>query len=141
MAKFKAGDRVVCENPGSWTMLKVGTIYTVHEVWNRGSREECIKLAELMASHPGHLRYASAFRLADPEPAAFDLLAAMTGKPLKFRSGCEVKFVAYVPDAKPHCQLVLLNPATGNVVTRYANGKSSEEPYSEPGDILNAGAA
>jgi hypothetical protein len=68
--------------------------------------------------------------------ATFSLLAAMTGKPLKFRSGCDVKFVAYVADAKPHCQLILLNPATGNVVTRYANGKSSEEPYSEPGDII-----
>ncbi len=68
----------------------------------------------------------------------FDLLAAMTGLPLKFRSGCAVRFVAYVLDAKPHCQLVLLNPATGNVVTRYANGKSSEEPYDEPGDILLA---
>lgn len=68
----------------------------------------------------------------------FDLLAVMTGVPLKFRSGCAVEFVAYVPKAKPHCQLVLLNPATGNVVTRYANGKGSEEPYDEPGDILLA---
>ncbi|QIK20207.1 hypothetical protein G7968_07655 [Ralstonia solanacearum] len=69
---------------------------------------------------------------------SLDLLAAMTGKPLKFRSGCAVEFVAYAPKAKPHCQLVLLNPATGNVVTRYANGKGSEEPYDEPGDILLA---
>lgn len=72
--------------------------------------------------------------LSQPEP--FDLLAAMTGKPLRFRSGCDVRFVAYIPDAKPHCQLVLLNPQTGNVVTRYANGKSSTEPYAEPGDIF-----
>lgn len=72
------------------------------------------------------------------EEPAFDLLAAMTGKPLRFRSGCDVRFVAYIPDAKPHCQLVLLNPATGNVVTRYANGKGSTEPYDEPGDILIA---
>ncbi|MGA4005331.1 hypothetical protein ACI2US_03055 [Ralstonia nicotianae] len=81
----------------------------------------------------------SLFRLVQGAPApSLDLLAAMTGKPLKFRSGCAVKFVAYVPKAKPHCQLVLLNPATGNVVTRYANGKGSEEPYDEPGDILLA---
>ncbi|WP_247537469.1 hypothetical protein [Ralstonia pseudosolanacearum] len=70
--------------------------------------------------------------------AKFDLLEAMLGHPLKFRSGCTVQFVAFVKAAKPHCQLVLLNPATGNVVTRYANGKGSEEPYDEPGDILLA---
>ncbi|QQV58365.1 hypothetical protein JK151_20640 (plasmid) [Ralstonia syzygii subsp. celebesensis] len=70
--------------------------------------------------------------------SSLDLRAAMTGKPLKFRSGCAVKFVAFVPEAKPHCQLVLLNPATGNVVLRYINGKGSEEPYDEPGDILLA---
>ncbi|QMV32570.1 hypothetical protein KMB83_gp50 [Ralstonia phage Anchaing] len=80
----------------------------------------------------------SRFRVVTPPAPSLDLLAALTGKPLKFRSGCPVKFVAYVPEAKPHCQLVLLNPATGNVVTRYANGKSSEEPYDEPGDILVA---
>ncbi|MBD2919383.1 hypothetical protein C1V97_30305 [Burkholderia pseudomallei] len=71
----------------------------------------------------------------------FDLLSAMTGKPLKFRSGCDVKFIAYSPEAKPHCQLVLLNPSTGNIVTRYANGKGSTEPYDEPGDILVKEAA
>jgi hypothetical protein len=81
-------------------------------------------------------RYEVVAQVSAKEPA-FDLLAAMTGKPLKFRSGCAVKFVSYSPDAKPHCQLVLLNPSTGNIVTRYANGKSSEEPYNEPGDILN----
>ncbi|KVQ06875.1 hypothetical protein WK00_08960 [Burkholderia ubonensis] len=71
----------------------------------------------------------------------FDLLSAMTGKPLKFRSGCDVKFVAYSPEAKPHCQLVLLNPSTGNIVTRYANGKASDEPHNDPGDILLKEAA
>ncbi|KVR95905.1 hypothetical protein WK28_01885 [Burkholderia vietnamiensis] len=76
------------------------------------------------------------YELATELSDEFDLLAAITGTPLKFRSGCEVKFVAYVKDAKPHCQLVLLNPATGNVVTRYANGKSSTETHDEPGDIL-----
>lgn len=69
-------------------------------------------------------------------PAWCKFLAA--GGKLKFRSGCDVKFVAYVPDAKPHCQLVLLNPQTGNVVTRYANGKGTTEQYDEPGDILVA---
>ncbi|MHA6903300.1 hypothetical protein ACJBUE_20795 (plasmid) [Ralstonia syzygii subsp. celebesensis] len=79
------------------------------------------------------------FRLVQAAAASsLDLRAAMTGKPLKFRSGCAVKFVAFVPEAKPHCQLVLLNPATGNVVLRYINGKGSEEPYDEPGDILLA---
>ncbi|KGW51494.1 hypothetical protein Y049_515 [Burkholderia pseudomallei MSHR684] len=73
--------------------------------------------------------------------SAFDLLSAMTGKPLKFRSGCDVKFIAYSPEAKPHCQLVLLNPSTGNIVTRYANGKASDEPHNDPGDILLKGAA
>ncbi|OAI80554.1 hypothetical protein RSP799_07135 [Ralstonia solanacearum] len=77
--------------------------------------------------------------MVEPAPSpSLDLLDAMMGKPLKFRSGCAVTFVAFVKDAKPHCQLVLLNPATGNVVTRYANGKGSEEPYDEPGDILLA---
>ncbi|RQT68207.1 hypothetical protein DF045_27230 [Burkholderia cepacia] len=71
----------------------------------------------------------------------FDLLSAMAGKPLKFRSGCDVKFIAYSPEAKPHCQLVLLNPSTGNIVTRYANGKASDEPHNDPGDILVAEAA
>ncbi|EET06228.1 hypothetical protein BURPS1710A_1852 [Burkholderia pseudomallei 1710a] len=65
----------------------------------------------------------------------------MTGKPLKFRSGCAVKFIAYSPDAKPHCQLVLLNPSTGNIVTRYASGKASDEPHNDPGDILVKEAA
>ncbi|CAI8960291.1 hypothetical protein [Burkholderia ambifaria] len=73
--------------------------------------------------------------------SAFDLLAAITGTPLKFRSGCDVKFIAYSPDARPHCQLVLLNPSTGNIVTRYANGKASDEPHSDPGDILVKEAA
>jgi len=67
--------------------------------------------------------------------AAWSRFLARSGK-LKFRSGCAVTFVAYEPNAKPHCQLILLNPATGNIVTRYANGKSSDEPYAEPGDIL-----
>lgn len=58
------------------------------------------------------------------------------GGKLKFRSGCECKFVAYVPTAKSHCQLILINPATGNIVTRYANGKNSTEPFNDPGDIL-----
>jgi hypothetical protein len=74
---------------------------------------------------------------AAPNAPEFDLLAAMTGKPLKFRSGCPVKFVAYVAYAKPHCQLVLLS-ANGNVFYRYANGKTSEEQTNDPGDILNA---
>lgn len=88
----------------------------------------------------GHGRYRTGDEYELVSSPSLDLLAAMTGKPLKFRSGCAVRFVAYVPEAKPHCQLILLNPATGNVVTRYANGKGSEEPYDEPGDILLAGS-
>ncbi|KWO18401.1 hypothetical protein WM27_21010 [Burkholderia ubonensis] len=93
-----------------------------------------------MHSAPGHWRYASGYELVQA-PTEFDLLSAMTGKPLKFRSGCDVKFIAYSPEAKPHCQLVLLNPSTGNIVTRYANGKASDEPHNDPGDILVAEAA
>ncbi len=78
------------------------------------------------------------FELAGPRAAGFDIAVALAGHALKFRSGCPVKLVAYVPEAKPHCQLVLLNPATGNTVTRYANGKGSTEPYDEPGDIIVA---
>jgi hypothetical protein len=52
------------------------------------------------------------------------------------RSGCEVRFISFVPEAKPHCQLVLLNPHTGNIVTRFANGKPSTEPFDDPGDIV-----
>lgn len=78
------------------------------------------------------------FEVAGPQPAGFDLAVALAGHALKFRSGCAVKLIAYVPEAKPHCQLVLLNPATGNTVTRYANGKGSTEPYDEPGDIIVA---
>ncbi|WP_175722313.1 hypothetical protein [Burkholderia ambifaria] len=82
------------------------------------------------------------YELIEPEEEpSFDLLSAMTGKPLKFRSGCDVKFIAYSPEAKPHCQLVLLNPSTGNIVTRYANGKASDEPHNDPGDILVKEAA
>lgn len=69
-------------------------------------------------------------------PPDFSVEEAQRGFKMKFRSGCDVVFVAYVPSAKPHCQLVLLNPSTGNVVTRYANGKASTETVPEPGDIL-----
>lgn len=84
----------------------------------------------------GIFLYNKADKCAAPKPE-FDLARAKSGAALKFRSGCAVKFVAYVKEAKPHCQLVLLNPETGNVVTRYANGKSSTEPFAEPGDILS----
>lgn len=82
----------------------------------------------------------SLFKVVDAPaaPVEFDVTGAQRGRKLKFRSGCEVVFVAYVPSAKPHCQLVLLNPSTGNVVTRYPNGKASTETVPEPGDILFA---
>lgn len=81
----------------------------------------------------------SLFKVVKPQPKPeFELSKAQLGFPLKFRSGCPVKFIAYVPDAKPHCQLVLLNPGTGNIVTRYANGRADDEPqeHQNPGDIL-----
>jgi hypothetical protein len=131
--QFRAGDKVICVN-GGYGVVR-GRTYTVGI-----ARERTVNLVEAhnTANETGHYSV-TRFEIVQEQPKAteqFDLLGAMTGKALKFRSGCVVKFVAYVPDAKPHCQLVLLNPATGNVVTRYANGKSSEEPYSEPGDIL-----
>lgn len=74
---------------------------------------------------------------APPRPD-FTVAEAKAGAKLKFRSGCDVVFIAYVPDAKPHCRLVLLNPGTGNIVTRYENGRADDEPqaHQNPGDIL-----
>lgn len=126
--KFKVGDRVRCIEPVA--DFAHGQILTVAQV-----DDDFLGFKEEQDSTAGWCDHR--FELV-PAAASLDLLAAMTGKPLKFRSGCAVEFVAYVPKAKPHCQLVLLNPATGNVVTRCANGKSSEEPYDEPGDILLA---
>lgn len=79
------------------------------------------------------------FKMIEPAPKAdFTVAEAQRGYKLKFRSGCDVVFVAYVPSAKPHCRLVLLNPSTGNVVTRYENGRADDEPHehANPGDIL-----
>jgi hypothetical protein len=137
--RFNVGDKVrnVGDTPAAWNGDDgpvVGQVYTVDDVSTNGGY---IGLAEFRSKYPCHNRSAHKYELAgQADTVTFDLLGAMTGKKLRFRSGCEVRFVAYVPDAKPHCQLVLINPATGNIVTRYANGKSSEEPYSEPGDIL-----
>lgn len=81
----------------------------------------------------------SLFKLVKPQPKLeFSLAEAQAGAKLKFRSGCDVQFIAYVPGAKPHCQLVLLNPGTGNIVTRYATGRADDEPqeHANPGDIL-----
>ncbi|QVE65546.1 hypothetical protein [Ralstonia phage vB_RsoP_BMB50] len=80
---------------------------------------------------------------APPRPD-FTVAEAQRGAKLKFRSGCDVVFIAYVPSAKPHCRLVLLNPGTGNIVTRYENGRADDEPqaHANPGDILiNRGEA
>jgi hypothetical protein len=142
MAKFKAGDKVrnVSDTPKEWGGNDgpvVGEVYTVAKSWNGALGYDYLRLVEFEAAYSHHSRNVEKYELVEPE-TSFDLLSAMMGKPLKFRSGCTVKFVSYVPDAKPHCQLVLLNPSTGNVVTRYANGKSSTETYDEPGDILIA---
>ncbi len=129
---FKVGDKVRLNSAsGVREGITLGTTYTLTGVDAHGYLR--------FDDDDGFGRYRTQdeYELVQPTPS-LDLLAAMTGKPLKFRSGCAVEFVAYVPKAKPHCQLVLLNPATGNVVTRYANGKGSEEPYDEPGDILLA---
>lgn len=132
---FKNGDKVRSLSDGGWGVGQrrgpsVGEVYTIENV-----KGTYVQLREFMRTDPGHWRYASSYELV-PAPAEFDLLSAMTGKALKFRSGCDVRFIAYSTDAKPHCQLVLLNPSTGNIVTRYANGKASDEPHNDPGDIL-----
>jgi len=77
-------------------------------------------------------RYWSGYFEKIPDAMPPVLVSALLKKPLKFRSGCDVQFVAYCPEAKPHCQLVLLNPATG---------KGSDEPHNEPGDVLIKDAA
>lgn len=147
MSKFKLGARVRFHGKYSGA---------AGDVLNYPEDAECVGLEGVVEERTGcpRVRMDSGHILtgwsderyelvAGSKPATepvFDLLSALTGKPLKFRSGGEVKFVAYAPDAKPHCQLVLLSIATGNIVLRYANGKGSDEPYSEPGDILNAEA-
>ncbi|MDR5647621.1 hypothetical protein [Burkholderia cenocepacia] len=142
--KFKVGDRVLIarkvdrDDTGYWSpsMDKyVGTLGTIA----RSTPDSFGRYSvQADAGGPPFFYHPDALRLNGQE---FDLFAAMTGKPLKFRSGCDVKFIAYSPDARPHCQLVLLNPSTGNIVTRYANGKASDEPHSDPGDILVKEAA
>jgi len=141
MSKFKVGSTVRCVQPG--TRLTVGRDYVVIQP----PRGESDRIATFVVDDTGrrngwlHNRFELVEEAPDNQHVAKLLLACIEGKPLKFRSGCSVEFVAYAPKAKPHCQLVLLNPATGNVVTRYANGKSSEEPYAEPGDIMVKEAA
>jgi hypothetical protein len=137
---LKVGDKVRSLTDRGWGVgygrgPNVGEVYTIAE-----ANDRYVKLREFVHSDPGHWRYAKSYELVQT-PTEFDLLSAMTGKPLQFRSGCAVKFIAYSPEAKPHCQLVLLNPSTGNVVTRYANGKASDEPHNDPGDILVKEAA
>ncbi|WP_232490592.1 hypothetical protein [Burkholderia ubonensis] len=138
---FKNGDKVRSLTDGGWGAgklrgPKVGGVYTIEKV-----KGTYVQLREFMKSDPGHWRYVGSYAPVEDAKAEFDLLSAMTGKPLKFRSGCDVKFIAYSLEAKPHCQLVLLNPSTGNIVTRYANGKASDEPHNDPGDILVKEAA
>jgi hypothetical protein len=127
MPKFKFGDSVRLDNQDAYGGEWAGDM-TVQEVYICGTITVKHPTSGIGAFDPDEL--------IERKETGFDLFVAMLGKPIKFRSGCAVTFVAYVPDAKPHCQLVLLNPSTGNVVTRYANGKSSTETYDEPGDIL-----
>lgn len=86
----------------------------------------------------GTFRFDLAERAEAPPRPDFTVAEAQRGAKLKFRSGCDVVFIAYVPSAKPHCRLVLLNPGTGNIVTRYENGRADDEPqaHQNPGDIL-----
>lgn len=134
---FKKGDVLRCVSPGTYAMTE-GSSYVARDDAKLIGLDMHVNVED--DNGRPIAPFACRFKLAQtmPDNVQFDLLAAVTGKPLKFRSGCAVKFVAYVPDAKPHCQLVLLNVATGNVVLRYASGKGSDEPYNEPGDILNA---
>ncbi|MET3214292.1 UNVERIFIED_ORG: hypothetical protein ABIC48_002036 [Burkholderia territorii] len=143
---LKVGDKVrnVRDGRSNWFTRGFKRIPAVGDVCTVVYVSKCgryIALAEYLADAPEHKRNAHSYEKITAEHTGFDLLAAMTGKPLKFRSGCDVKFIAYSPEAKPHCQLVLLNPSTGNIVTRYANGKASDEPHNDPGDILVKEAA
>lgn len=133
MTTFKVGDKVRALK--SAADIKEGNTYVVDGDQESNAFPGHLAVVDDVGEQNALLKKEDFVLLQNEEPA-FDLLEALLGAPLKFRSGCDVTFVAYVKDAKPHCQLVLLNPATGNVVTRYANGKSSTETYGEPGDIL-----
>ncbi|WP_232078732.1 hypothetical protein [Burkholderia multivorans] len=133
MTTFKKGDRV--RALVSAMDITKGREYTV-----AGMSGRWVGVVDNVGSE-NYLLSTSEWEQVMQPVTEFDLLSAMTGKPLKFRSGCDVKFIAYAPEAKPHCQLVLLNPTTGNIVTRYANGKASDEPHNDPGDILLKEAA
>ncbi|MCA8314724.1 hypothetical protein LGN43_10565 [Burkholderia multivorans] len=133
MTTFKKGDRV--RALVSAMDITKGREYTVS-----GMSGRWVGVVDNVGSE-NYLLSTSEWEQVMQPVAEFDLLSALTGKPLKFRSGCDVKFIAYAPEAKPHCQLVLLNPTTGNIVTRYANGKASDEPHNDPGDILLKEAA
>lgn len=128
--KFKVGDRVLIarkvdrDDTGYWSPLMDKYVTTLGTVARYAPDKFGRYSVQADAGGPPFYYHPDALEL---HWAEFDLLAAMTGKPLKFRSGCNVKFIAYSREAKPHCQLVLLNPTTGNIVTRYANGKASDE--------------
>ena len=125
-------ERVVCTWKVDGSDLVVGQEY---EVFGRRTDDRDDKYSTVQIDVNGDRCwiYSKFFAPASEE---FNIAHATGGRKMKFRSGCEVAFIAYVPSAKPHCQLVLLNPSTGNVVTRYANGKSSTETVPEPGDII-----
>lgn len=67
----------------------------------------------------------------------FNLEKAIAGHPLQFRSGCQCFFVAYVPEAKPHCQLVI-RTTNGQITYRFKDGHllKRDDPWDDTGDIL-----
>lgn len=162
MSQIKPGDIVRCLDDSNCRGMRTGLTYLVIDVdatcvilhGREGSRykKERFEHADCRTRIAGYQPQAG--DLPPPPPPTTEqkkpaeiclpvttagwlkLIAA--GVKFRFRSGCDVRFVAFEAKAKPYCQLVLLNPATGNIVTRYANGKASEEPYNEPGDIIIA---
>lgn len=45
----------------------------------------------------------------------FDLDAAERGDPTQMEDGHQLEFIAYVPEARPDCRVVVLDPTTGVV--------------------------
>jgi hypothetical protein len=65
----------------------------------------------------------------------FDLERAMAGDPICFRNGTPAKFIAYVPEAPNHQQIiVLVCEPTGKtfIVHRYSNGEFDRQHHSVP---------
>jgi hypothetical protein len=53
----------------------------------------------------------------------FDLQAALNGAKLVTRDGRDAKFIAYVPEAKDHCRVIVMLP-DGLMCSYYENGRN-----------------